>query len=488
MKSLSDKTALLITANLFKYAVGFVLPLIFTRFLTQHDYGTYQQLTLIANISTAIMVLGVPTSIYYFYHKFNRPTLVAQSQLILIASGMLAGVAILLAAPLLATKMHDPQLRQLLPTYAIYVGMFIAGEHFMHLMISQNRYVMAVSLELIETIFRVASVTTLLVLGYSLHAIVFALIIYAGLRLIGRNFWLWVGTDSMRRARWAERFPRRQLAYSLPLAASACVGVVLGVLDKAIVAFWFSTTTYAIYSVGALEIPLDSIFQASVATVLRATFPALINEGRLDEVVRIWRDSVRKLALIVIPSFVFLMCFADRIIVTLYTKRYEASVSVFHIYLLALPLYMFILSVVPQVFGRTRLNLYVVGIAAGTNVVLSFILLRVIGFLGPATAFVCSAYLASLLYFVVTTKLLKTRPLRLVPVAAMARTGVASCLAVAPAIAIAILVPGPFTLVVAAPIFGIGYLIAGYFLGAFLRSDIDIARSWLRRLIPATSR
>ena len=56
MASLSDKAALLILANTLKYAVGFALPMVLVRHLTQDDYGTYQQLSLIANFATGIMV------------------------------------------------------------------------------------------------------------------------------------------------------------------------------------------------------------------------------------------------------------------------------------------------------------------------------------------------------------------------------------------------------------------------------------------------
>jgi hypothetical protein len=28
--------------------------------------------------------------------------------------------------------MHNPQLRALLPTFALYIGLLVAGEHFLH--------------------------------------------------------------------------------------------------------------------------------------------------------------------------------------------------------------------------------------------------------------------------------------------------------------------------------------------------------------------
>ncbi len=487
MASLSDRTALLITANTFKYAVGFVLPMAFARLLSPSEYGTYQQVTLLANVASGVMVLGLPMSVYYFYHRTDSSTLIAQTQVFLLASGGITALAIAWAAPVLAARMHNPQLLPLLPTCAVYIGLLIAGEHFLHVMISQNRYALAVGLELAETLFRVAASTAALLLGYGLPGILDMLVLYAAVRLAGRSYWLWTGRDSVQKSSWSARFPAVQLAYSLPLAASTCVGLVGGVLDKAIVALSFSPVAYAVYSVGALEIPLDSIFQGSVANVLRASLPALIHQGRLDEVVRIWRDSVRKLALIMLPSFVFLTAFAGRIITTLFTHRYEASVRVFHIYLLVIPLYMFILNAVPHVFGKTRLNLYVVGATVTCNLALSFVLLRIIGILGPAVAFTCSGYLTSVLYFLVTRRLLKVPALTLLPLAAIARTILAACISIVPALVAASVTSGVAALGCGGVAFAAAYLVAGYFVRAFQPSDIETVRSWLRRMAPAAS-
>jgi len=328
--------------------------------------------------------------------------------------------------------------------------------------------------------------TLVLALGYALQAIVLALLVYAALRLTVRSYWLWQGVDSVHQAKWSARFPAAQLAYSLPLAATTCVGMVGGMLDRAIVAVSFTPVDYAIYSVGALEIPLDTIFQSSVLNVLRASLPGLVMDGRLDEVIRIWRDSVRKLALVVIPSFVFLVMFAERFITTLFTHQYQASVHVFRIYLLLVPLHMLVLSVIPQVYGKTRLNLYVVATAVACNAVLSLALLRAIGILGPATAFVCSSYLASVLYFIVTMRLLKARATQLLPLVGIGRTLVASGLATIPALAVAALPQsGLLSLAIAGATFAAAYVLFGFLLRVFHASDIRTARSWLRRIVPA---
>lgn len=494
MASLSDKAAVLIIGSGCKYAVGFVLPMVLVRFLSQYDYGTYQQLTLVANFCTNMMVLGLPTSVYYFYHHRSetsrgRSTLIAQTAVCLFAAGTVTAVVVAIASPALAARMSDPALRHLLPLYALYIGFYIAGEHFTHVLISQNRYVPATSVELAETLLRIGALVTLLSLGFGLRAIVLMFVIYAALRFVVRSIWLTRGSESMLRASRGDLFPREQFAYSLPLAAMMGVWVFGGLLDRAIVAVVFTPAMYAIYSVGALEIPLDSVFQASVLNVLRASLPPLLREGRMDEVVRIWRDSVRKLALIVVPSFIFLQFFSSQFITTLFTSRYEPSVHVFRIYLMLLPTHALVLSVVPQVFGRTRLNLYAAAAGVVTNVALSFVLLRVLGILGPAVALVFSTYVTSAIYFVVTIRLLKAGPTRLLPLAALGRTAMAAVVSGIPAVWIGTMAPrGLASLAVEGTVFAIGYMVFGYFCGIFTESEFRMARSWIRRIAPAYER
>jgi peptidoglycan biosynthesis protein MviN/MurJ (putative lipid II flippase) len=132
------------------------------------------------------------------------------------------------------------------------------------------------------------------------------------------------------------------------------------------------------------------------------------------------------------------------------------------------------------------LNLYVVAISVACNAVLSLILLRAIGILGPATAFVCSTYVSALLFFIVTMRLLKATPGQLLPLPAIGRTALAALLAVVPAAGLSsVIESGLVALAAGAVVFGVAYLLAGYLVGVFNASDIRIARSWIRRLVPA---
>jgi O-antigen/teichoic acid export membrane protein len=263
------------------------------------------------------------------------------------------------------------------------------------------------------------------------------------------------------------------------------VGVLGGQLDRLIVAGAFTPVHYAIYSVGALSIPLDVIFQSSVADVLRASLPPLIQKGDMQEVTRLLRESVRKLALIMLPSFVFLIGHAGTFITLLFTNQYAESVTVFRIYLFGLPLYIFVLSLIPQVFGKTRINLNIaLGITA-FHVVLSFVLLKTVGFYGPAISASLSGYVSTAAYLWIATRLTGAPLSRLLPVPEIAKT--LACALVALAMSLAVGDPTPWklaNLALKGGAFSLVFFGAAALLRLFTEQDRVLARRWAAKLVP----
>ena len=475
MASLSNKAGILIVANLLKYGVGFVLPMLLVRLLNPHDYGTYQQLGLVGSLTSTVLLLGLPTSIFYFYAKSDgarRTALQVQTMVMLGLLGLLGAVVLVVGASQISRLLHNSELASLMPVIAVAGALMMGSEGFISFLIVADRYRVALGFEVGETVVRVLLMVTPLLLGYGLHGLVLALLAYALLRYLTRIGTLYAVRDRNAGSWRPVVFAREQLAYSLPLAATSWVSVVAGILDRAIIALFFSTVDFAIYTVGALEIPLDVIFQASVADVMRATLPRLIREGNETEIRRLLSESVRKLALIVLPSFCFLWFFAREFITVLFTTRYLQSVHVFRIYLLLLPLHMFVLSMVPQAYGQTRINFRVASTVSVVHALLSFILLKIIGFYGPAISGVACAYLRSGLFASANLRLTRSRLSQLVPFGALLRTLLACLVGV---VAARLLLPALswrlLHLVIAGLVFSLGYGAAAWALGALTADD-----------------
>lgn len=487
MKSLSDKAGILIALNGFKYAVGFIVPAILVRLLTKEDYGTYQQLLLLGTAAVGIMTLGIPSSIYYFYEATNpgrRQALVIQTLGALLVSGTLTAIAVFIFRDNFGDIWNSSTIPDLLPTYCFYLVFFIASEHLIHFLISQDRYVTGVKVQGGETIVRAAILVFPVLMGAGLEGLVISIAAYAFARFVVYTFLLRSELLPLNRSLADNWFLKEQVAYSFPLAFSSLVGLIGRLLDRLLISLNFSASQFAVYAVGALEIPLDVIFQNSVANVLRASLPSLVREGRYSEVVRVWRASVRKLALVVIPAFFFLMGFAEDFIVTLYTTNYSDSVDVFRIYLLLVPLHMFVLSLLPQVFGKTKVSLQITFVAVGTNVIMSLVLLKTIGYYGPAIATVLSSYLAAGLFFAIACRLLCCSVKDLLPAVEIVKMTIVTGITTGLSLLILSGLDSPFLrLMVGFPIYCAIYVVGGILAGMFTSEDKRLIRKWTVDLV-----
>ena len=466
--------------------------MVLVRILSQSDYGTYQQMILISSVAIGLMTLGLPTSIYYFYN--NVPTdrisaLIVQTSVMLGIAGAIATATIVLAATSIADGMNNVSMGSLLQIYAISIAFMIASEHSVHFMIAQGKYKLSVAFEIGETFIRVLVLLAPLWLGYGFIGLIGGIVAYAILRFFVRMTYLFY-RSGVNYTGWSRfLFPMDQLGYSIPIALGSLVSLTGGTINRGVLATSVTPAQYAIYSVGALEIPLDVIFQSSVANVLRASLPPLVRDGNLKEVVRIIREAVRKLSIIVLPSFVFLFGYSHEFITLLFTSRYEESVEIFRIYLWLVPLHMFILSPIPHVFGKTRVNLYIILLVSTTLIFLSYPMFKWFGLYGPALASVITQYLGVILYFVVTLRLLNTTLVRLLPFPNLLRGVLASLggLLLAKLLLHDLTSPGLLNLVLAGMIFSVGYLVLAAIIGVFTPEDRRLLRRWIAKVLPIRS-
>ncbi len=486
MATLSDKAGFLIAANFVKYAVGFIMPMLLVRMLTKSDYGTLQQIQLVGNVCLGVMVLGLPSSVYYFYRHDRldeRVALMLQTSWMLFASGLFTLIVLQFAGPFLASQANNPAIAVFLPVFAISVGLNIAAEHFVPFMIAQDRYTSAVVFETTEAIVRVAMLVIPLLAGAGLPGLIWAIVGVALARFLVRKYWLLRAFDWKLRPAKNSYFVGEQMKYSLPMFATALVGLLGGEFDRILIATNFTPAQYAVYIVGALSIPLDTIFQSAVSNVLRASLPALVRKRDHEEILRLLREAVRKLSIIVLPTFVFLYGFSQDFIVLLFTENYSESVTVFRIYLLMVPLHMLVLSPTPQAFDKTRISMYlVVGITI-LHGAASYALLKWIGYLGPAWSNILCSYLLSVLYALLVSRLLGTSPLKLFPLAALARVTASALLALAVSwfvfhtgtrMSLLMLAGSGITFTV---MFGLFALL----LGVFTPQDRALARRWMQK-------
>lgn len=488
VKSLSDRAGFLVVANVVKFGIGIVMPMILVRMLTRTDYGTYQQMALVSYTAVALLTFGLPTSVFYFNSHVGRgglPALIVQTSVMLLVGGALASGLIFFGAAPLARLMNNPGMAPLLALFGVSVGFVIASEHSMSFLIAQNRYGLAVGFELAEAVIRLVLLLTPLWLGWGFPGLVAFIVIYGFLRFAARTAYLFLRSGVSFAGLRGHWFFGQQLSYSAPIAMMALVVMMGSTFNRGILAASFTPADYAVYAVGNVVLPFATIFQAAVANVLRAEMPALVRDGQLAEVVRIVRESTRKLSLIVLPSFVFLLAHSYEFITVLFTNSYERSVNVFRICVWELPLDMLILSAIPQICGKTKVNMYINFAATAFLIVSSFGLVRGIGFYGAPLAGILTQYFTVALFVIVVLQLLQTTLWKLLPVPQILRVlAVSAVAALASWLPPAISTHRLLDLIVEGVVYGVVFLLLAGPAGVVTGEDRRLVRRWLGKVLP----
>jgi O-antigen/teichoic acid export membrane protein len=252
---------------------------------------------------------------------------------------------------------------------------------------------------------------------------------------------------------------RALLRYGLPLALTGLAGKFAFQFDRLVVSRNFSAATYAVYVVGAVELPLTVIVQQSVNSVLVPALTRHYRAGDIGALAAQWRRAIRRTSLVLLPIFVFFMLTATETIHLLFGASYGESTDVFRVYLLLVPLRVATYGLITQAIGRTQINLTASFVLLALNAVLVLALVGPLGLIGPAVGTVLATYgMAG--YYLGRLRGVLGLPVRaLFPWRLLGANLAISALAGIP-VALLILagLGGFLQLVVAAPVYGLCYL------------------------------
>jgi O-antigen/teichoic acid export membrane protein len=171
-----------------------------------------------------------------------------------------------------------------------------------------------------------------------------------------------------------------------PLSLTAIVGKLNLKADQYGVWAAAGKEKLAVYSVGAVELPLVSSLAYSVTNALVPTLTLAHAGDDREGFLRLWHGSVEKVAAIMMPVFVFFLVLAEPAIRVLFSAEFSEAVIPFRVYLLLLPLRLCGYGSVLRALGETRPILFASLTALLVNAVLIFPLYLAMGIAGPALA------------------------------------------------------------------------------------------------------
>ncbi len=381
----------------------------------------YQKVWLFFNTFFQLFLFGIPASLYYFVPRLEKERLrgfLDQSYSLLLLLGLLFALALKLLAPFAARVYGVPELPEHYDWFAVYACAMVAGGFLEPVLNLRRRFGALCGWLCVEAGLFMLCVLVPLRLTGEIRPAIIAVTVLGVIRFLGLHLYLRLRDPEVAWSRL--RLPleglKTQLGWALPITMTSLVAYLAGYLDKNVIAAWFAGTgQYAVYQIGAMEVPFVSVLVGSVTAVLLPRLSTLQHQERPGAIADLLAKSVEALAWIVFPVFTLLMVIADLVFVALLGPAYEAAAQPFRLYLLLFPLRLIFYGQVLNTLGKGRWVFWTALGDLALNAALSLWLVRWLGFPGPALATVLATFVEIAVFLFLLCRTLREPLSRIVP-------------------------------------------------------------------------
>lgn len=352
MEGVIRPALLLMTGRMIGYAICFLIPIVLVRYLDQEAFGTYKQLFLIYGSLYVIGQFGISESLYYFLPEGRKRSgiYVCNAVIMLVVIGMAPLIVLWLLADPIAAAMNNTMLASKLPWIGVFTWLMLISSVLEITLTATKRHAFASgSYALFDTARAVACIVPV-VLFEDIHWLLVAIVCIAVVRFLITIVYL--------RCYFKSEFkPRlnvfgRQLAYAVPFGFAIFVEVLQSQFHFYYVSYKSDAASFAIYAVACLNIPIVDYLSTSASNVLMVRMREL--SSNVDELLKVWNDAIRKLALLVFPLVGLLLVSAEQFIVVLFTPQYQEATPIFMVWMVGLAFAVAPVDGALRVFAETR--------------------------------------------------------------------------------------------------------------------------------------
>ncbi|HET9576889.1 MAG TPA: oligosaccharide flippase family protein [Usitatibacter sp.] len=335
--SLERRALSLGTANAIDYALQFLLPMVLTRTLDAHSFGQYRLLWLAVATFMMVAPMCMPSSLYYFLPRSDRPTqrvYINQVLVFVAVAGLVSAWALSLWNPFLPGKLRELSQGHVAIVPA-FVLLWVFAQTLDIMPTADERVGWQAKAVVSLSALRAVGLSAAAALTHDLFAVFVALLVFAALKAallvyyVARHHGL--GLPIARRDLF-----KAQVKQAAPFALSGALHGVRSQGDQWIAAAMFSVPMFASFSVATVMAPLVQIFRMSVNNVFLPSMSRMQSSGDLKAMFALNSRANAMVALLVYPLLAFAFVFAEQVITLVYTRTYLDAVPVLRLYILGL--------------------------------------------------------------------------------------------------------------------------------------------------------
>jgi O-antigen/teichoic acid export membrane protein len=423
----SFRPALLLTlARAGATVFTFLIPVVLARQLAPEVFGAYKQLFLVYVTAYALGQMGIAESLYYFLPRHPRAAgrLVTNALQVLGVAAVACVALVVVGRTWLAAALGNPEIAPFLPLLAVFLGLMLLSTVLEITMIARRQYAWAAVAYVGTDLLRAALFIGPVLAGLGLQGLLAGAALLAALRL-GLTF-VYLRREMGPQLAGDAALLRTQLGYALPFQLAVVIETAQATLHQYVVSYRFDAATFAVYSVGCLQIPFIELLAGPAGNVMMVRMAGALGRGDLAACHERFLETVRKLALFFFPLLGVLLVTASDLILTFFTSTYAASVPIFRLWCLSVLLAVFPTDCLMRSLAETRFLVVVNVVRLGVIAALVGPLLTRLDLLGPVVATLLGLAVAKGMMLARHASRLAVPFRRLLPWAGLARIGAAA--------------------------------------------------------------
>lgn len=338
---------------------GFAMPLFLTRYLSQENYGLYNQFYLLLGFTGSVFSFGMQSNLYFFYPNAERNTQKALIGNTLICMIVLSVISLLLLViPQISTLfIKSDKLLQYAYLIGVCVFFYVPTQLLFPLFVIKNDKKNSVIFPPLENIVRIIFVISTALIFGSLKSIFYALILYHFILFLLTFLYAYLPIRTLEGRFFDKDLLLKQLVYVLPFGLAVILNTMLRQFDKMLCVAYITPEEYAIYSLAFFGIPGVNQIYDSIAEVYILNMSSAYKEGNSNLVLSHIKDYVSKLLSFSVPIILIVSLFAPIIFGFLFPANYLLAVPYFRIYILSFLIGALGAGLVLRSTGKTRYSL-----------------------------------------------------------------------------------------------------------------------------------
>ena len=383
MSSRTNRVAILSISNLLNFAVQFLTPLFLVRILNRELYGQYKEFFVYAGLLGNFISFSIKYNLLYFVSK--NPEGEKQyitNTIFLEFVTTLLGVTITYAFQSYIIKSASFDFLFLLIIYLVFVFNF---DYLVPYWLSKKKSSYVFYYSLTFAVIRVIFVVITAYITRDVISILYTVLFFEFLRLLFSIFYSIY--KKLIKLEFNYSFLKEQLVYIVPLGLASILINFNADISKLIISTSLGPGALALYAIGSQRLPLINIIQSSIANVIFPDMAEKIKDKPM-EALALWKRANILYLFLLAPLFYLQLYYAEIIIRVLFTSNYLESVPIFQIYLGFFLLQCFEMGI--PIRAKNKNKTLLIGHTYYTILHIGFLylLFHLVGFLGPAIAFV----------------------------------------------------------------------------------------------------